>query len=69
MKKIFTLIAATLMTVGASAATETIFNAADAGWAATGVDLTTGTTTVGSVTWYGRGSAALEESSKKVVIK
>lgn len=64
MKKIFTLIAATLMAVGASAATETIFNAADAGWGAAGVDLTTGTTTVGSVTWYGRGGAALEGSSK-----
>lgn len=63
MKKIFTLIAAALMAVGANAQT-TIFNAADAGWSATGVDLTTGSTTVGNVTWYGRGNAAINSSQK-----
>ena len=63
MKKIFTLIATALMAVGASAQT-TIFNAADDGWSATGVNLTTGTTTVGDVTWYGRGSAAINSSQK-----
>lgn len=63
MKKIFTLIAAALMAVGASAQT-TIFDAANAGWAATGVDLTTGSTTVGDVTWYGRGGAAVATGNK-----
>ena len=63
MKKIFTLIAAALMAVSASAQT-TIFDAANAGWAATGVNLTTGTTTVGDVTWYGRGSAAIQTGNK-----
>ena len=63
MKKIFTLIAATLMAVGASAQT-TIFDAANAGWAATGVNLTTGTTTVGDVTWYGRKSAEITTGNK-----
>ena len=63
MKKIFTLIAAALMAVGASAQT-TIFDAANAGWAATGVSLTTGTTTVGDVTWYGRKSAAIATGNK-----
>lgn len=61
MKKIFTLIAAALMAVGASAQT-TIFDAANAGWAA--VNLTTGTTTVGDVTWYGRKSAEIATGNK-----
>ena len=63
MKKIFTLIAAALMAVGASAQI-TIFDAANDGWAATGVNLTTGTTTVGDVTWYGRKSAAIATGNK-----
>lgn len=57
MKKIFTLIAMALMAVGANAQT-TIFDAAAADWAS--ADLTTGTTTVGDVTWYGGGSASID---------
>ena len=63
MKKIFTLIAMALMTVGAQAQTETttIFDANDSGWSAEGVNLeSTAGITVGSVTWYGRTNAALE---------
>ena len=57
MKKIFTLIAMALMAVGANAQT-TIFDAAAADWAS--ADLTTGTTTVGDVTWYGGGNASID---------
>lgn len=39
--------------------TVTIFDAADAGWSAAGVDLTTGATKVGDVTWHGRTSGAI----------
>ena len=41
----------------------TIFDAAEAGWTADGVNLTTGTTTVGVVTWYGGGSSAIDNGS------
>ena len=57
MKKIFTLIAMALMAVGANAQT-TIFDAAAADWAS--ANLTTGTTTVGDVTWYGGGNASID---------
>ena len=46
------------------AQTTTIFDASDTGWTATGVDLTTGATTVGNVTWNGRSKASLAEGSK-----
>lgn len=39
----------------------TIFDASDPGWTADGVDLTTGTTTVGDATWYGGGNAAIDK--------
>ena len=61
MKKIFTLIAMALVAVIANAQT-TIFDAAAADWAS--VDLTTGTKTVGDVTWYGGGSASIASGSK-----
>lgn len=57
MKKIFTLIAMALVAVIANAQT-TIFDAAAADWAS--ADLTTGTTTVGDVTWYGGGNASID---------
>lgn len=40
----------------------TIFDASNTGWSAEGVDLTTGATSVGDVTWYGRGSAAISSN-------
>lgn len=46
------------------AQTTTIFDASDAGWSATGVDLTTGATKVGNVTWNGRKSASIADGSK-----
>lgn len=61
MKKIFTLIAMALMAVGANAQT-TIFDAAAADWAS--ATLTTGTTTVGDITWYGGGSVSIASGSK-----
>lgn len=57
MKKFFTLIAMALVAVIANAQT-TIFDAAAADWAS--ADLTTGTTTVGDVTWNGGGSASID---------
>ena len=61
MKKIFTLITMALIAVNASAQT-TIFNAAAADWAS--ATLTSGTTTVGDVTWYGGGNASIASGSK-----
>lgn len=62
--KLFSLVAAALFAGSTMAQTTTLFDAADTGWTATGVDLTTGPTTVGEVTWNGRGSAAIATSSK-----
>ena len=62
--KLFSLVAATLFAGSTMAQTTTIFNASDAGWSATGVDLTTGATTVGKVTWNGRKSASIADGSK-----
>ena len=64
MKKIFTLLALLVTFVGGVSAQTTLFDASDAGWVAEGINLTTGTTTVGDVTWYGRGSAAIAEGNK-----
>ena len=44
--KLFSLVAAALFAGSTMAQTTTIFDASDAGWSATGVDLTTGATTV-----------------------
>lgn len=61
-RKIFTLLTFLLCAVtGAWATPTTIFNAADAGWSS--ATLTSGTTTVGDVTWYGKSSAALVEAT------
>ena len=61
MKKIFTLLTLALMSIGSAwADAVTIFDAADAGWS---VDLTTGTTTVGDVTWYGGKSASIDKGA------
>lgn len=62
--KLFSLVAAALFAGSTMAQTTTIFDAADAGWTATGVNLTTGATTVGNVTWNGRSSAGIESGSK-----
>lgn len=62
--KLFSLVAAALFAGSTMAQTTTLFDAADTGWTATGVDLTTGPTTVGEVTWNGRGNAAIATSSK-----
>ncbi|MBQ0075049.1 MAG: chitobiase/beta-hexosaminidase C-terminal domain-containing protein, partial [Prevotella sp.] len=43
--------------------TVTIFDAADEGWTADGVNLTTGTTTVNGVTWYGRSGAEMKSNN------
>ena len=63
--KLFSLVAAALFAGSTMAQTTTIFDASDPRWSATGVDLTTGATTVGDVTWNGRGSAKIEPGSKK----
>ena len=63
--KLFSLVAAALFAGSTMAQTTTIFDASDAGWKADGVNLTTGATTVGNVTWNGRKSAAIETGSKK----
>ena len=62
--KLFSLVAAALFAGSTMAQTTTIFDASDAGWSATGVDLTTGATTVGDVTWHGRGKASIAEGTK-----
>lgn len=62
--KLFSLVAAALFAGSTMAQTTTIFDAADTGWTATGVNLTTGATTVGNVTWNGRSSAGIETGSK-----
>lgn len=62
--KLFSLVAAALFAGSTMAQTTTIFDASDAGWSATGVDLTTGATTVGNVTWNGRGDAEIATGSK-----
>ena len=62
--KLFSLVAAALFAGSTMAQTTTIFDASDAGWKADGVDLTTGPTTVGNVTWNGRSKASLAEGSK-----
>ena len=62
--KLFSLVAAALFAGSTMAQTTTIFDASDTGWTATGVDLTTGATTVGNVTWNGRSKASLAEGSK-----
>lgn len=62
--KLFSLVAAALFAGSTMAQTTTIFDASDAGWNATGVNLTTGATTVGNVTWNGRKSAAIATGSK-----
>ena len=59
MKKLFTLLTLALMSIGSAWAQTIVFDAADAGWSADGVNLTTGTTTVGDVSWYGRSSATI----------
>ena len=61
--KLFSLVAAALFAGSTMAQTTTIFDAADDGWKATGVDLTTGATTVGDVTWYGRSKAAISANT------
>ena len=61
--KLFSLFAALLFAGSAMAATTTIFDASDADWSASGVNLTTGPTIVGDVTWYGRSSAAISSNT------
>ena len=61
--KLFSLVAAVLFAGSTMAQTTTIFDAANDGWKATGVDLTTGATTVGEVTWYGRSKAAISSNT------
>ena len=68
MKKLFTLLTLLLATVGGGATSawadaETIFDAAADGWSAGGVDLTTGTTTVGDVTWYSGGNSSIDNGA------
>ncbi len=63
--KLFSLVAAALFAGSTMAQTTTIFDASDADWTATGVNLTTGATTVGEVTWYGRSSAAISSNTLK----
>ena len=63
MKKINLLLLATLLAGTCMAATTTIFDPSDAAWSADGVNLTSGATTVGDVTWYGRGSAEIKANS------
>lgn len=57
LKKAFLLLALMGGATSAWADPTTIFNAADAGWAS--ATLTSGTTTVGDVSWYGRSSATI----------
>jgi len=45
---------------GAWGETTTVFDPSDEGWTASGVNLTSGTTTVGSATWYGGSSSAVD---------
>ena len=61
--KLFSLFAAILFAGSVMATPTTIFDASDAGWVAEGVNLTTGATTVGDVTWYGRSSAAISSNT------
>ena len=63
MKKINLLLLATLLAGTCMAAATTIFDPSDAAWSADGVNLTSGATTVGDVTWYGRGSAEIKANS------
>ena len=66
LKKAFLLLALVGGASNAWADPVTIFDAAAAGWAAGGVDLTTGTTTVGDVTWNGGGSASIASGSATI---
>ena len=63
MKKINLLLLSTLLAGTCLAATTTIFDPSDAAWSADGVNLTSGATTVGDVTWYGRGSAEIKANN------
>ena len=62
MKKLLSLFALLVtIVIGAKAAdATTVFDAADAGWSADGVNLTSGTTTVGLATVYGGGNMSID---------
>ena len=67
MKKLFTFLTLALMSIGSAWADVTIvFDAAAAGWSADGVNLATGTTTVGDATWNGGGSASIATGSATI---
>ena len=66
LKKAFLLLALVGGVSSAWADATKVFDAAAAGWSAVGVDLTTGTTTVGDVTWNGGGSAAIASGSATI---